>query len=45
MEIGRHRGLAANEDIRIGSNSYKKVKTFTYLGYLVTNQYFNLDEI
>ena len=34
MEIGRHRGMAANEHIRIGSNSYEKVKTFKYLGSL-----------
>ena len=26
MEIGRHRGKIANEHIRIGSNSYEKVK-------------------
>ena len=28
MEIGRHRGMIANEHIKIGSNSYEKVKTF-----------------
>ena len=32
MEIGRHRGMIANEHIRIGSDSYEKVKTFKYLG-------------
>ena len=32
MEIGRHRGVIANEHIKIGSNSYEKVKTFIYLG-------------
>ena len=32
MEIGRHRGMMANERIWIGSNSYEKVKTFKYLG-------------
>ena len=37
MEIGRHRGMIANEHIRIGSNSNEKVKTFKYLGSLVTN--------
>ena len=37
MEIGR-RGMIANELIRIGSNSYEKVKTFKYLGCLVTSQ-------
>ena len=38
MEIGRHRGVIANEHIRIGSNSYEKVKTLKHLGSLVTNQ-------
>ena len=38
MEIGRHRGMTANAHIKIGSNSYKKVKTFKYLGSLLTNQ-------
>ena len=38
MEIGRHRGMIANEHIKIGSNSYEKVKTFKYLGSLLTNQ-------
>ena len=37
-EIGRHRGMIANVHIRIGSNSYEKVKTFKYLVSLVTNQ-------
>ena len=37
MEIGRHRCVIANEPMRIGSNSYEKVKTFKYLGPLVTN--------
>ena len=32
MEIRRHRGMIVNEHIRIGSNSYEKVKTFKYLG-------------
>ena len=32
MEIGRRRGVIANEHIKIGSNSYEKVKTFKYLG-------------
>jgi hypothetical protein len=35
-EIGRRRGMIANEHIRIDSNSYEKVKTFKYLGSLVT---------
>ena len=38
MEIGRHRGMIANALIKIGSNSYEKVKSFTYLGFLLTNQ-------
>jgi hypothetical protein len=37
MEIGRHRGMTSNKNIRIGSNSYEKVKTFKYLGSLLTN--------
>ena len=28
MEIGRHGGKIANQHIKIGSSSYKKVKTF-----------------
>ena len=38
METGRHRGMIGNEYIKIGSNSYEKVKTFKYLGSLLTNQ-------
>ena len=38
MEIGRHQGMIANAHIKIGSNSYEKVKTFKYLGSLLTNQ-------
>ena len=38
MEIGRHRGIIANDHNRIGSNSYEKGKTYKYLGSLVTNQ-------
>ena len=38
MEIRRHRGMIANARIKIGSNSYEKVKTFKYLGSLLTNQ-------
>ena len=26
MEIGRHRGMIANEHIKIGSNSYERVQ-------------------
>ena len=36
IEIGRHRGMIANAHIKIGSNSYEKVKTFKYLGSLLT---------
>ena len=45
MEIGRHRGMIANEHIRIGNNSYAKVKTFKYLGFLVENQISVRDEM
>ena len=38
MEIGRHRGMIPKEHINIGSNSHEKVKTFKYLGFLLTNQ-------
>ena len=38
MEIGRHRGMIENEHVKIGSNSYKKVKTFKYLGSLLIHQ-------
>ena len=37
MKRGRHRGLKANEHIRIGSDSYEKMKTFKYLGSLLKN--------
>ena len=37
MEVARHRGLMANEHIRISGNSYEKVKTFKYLGSVLTN--------
>ena len=30
MEIGRHRGVKANEHIKIGSDSYEKLETFKY---------------
>ena len=45
MEIGCHRGKVANEHIKIDSNSYEKVKTFIYLGSLVTNQILFRNEI
>ena len=34
LEIGRHRGMIANAHIKLGNNSYEKVKTFKYLGSL-----------
>ena len=37
MEIGRHRGIVANERITIGSSSYEKEKSFKYLGSLLSN--------
>ena len=30
--------MIVSEPMRIGSNSYEKVKTFKYLGCLVTNE-------
>ena len=45
MEIVRHRDMTANENIRIGNNSYEKVKNFKYSGSLVTNQNSIQDEI
>ena len=38
MEIGRHRGMESNDHIKIGNNSYEKVKIFKYLGSLFINQ-------
>ena len=45
MEIGCRWGKIANEHIRIGSHSYEKVKTFKYLGSLVTNKNFVQEDI
>ena len=45
MEIGRQRGMIANEHIRIGSHSYEKMKTFKYLGSLVANQNYIQKEV
>ena len=45
MEIGRHRGMIANAHIKIGSNSYEKVKIFKYLGSLFTNQNYIQEKI
>ena len=38
IEIGCHLCLIAYEDIRLGSNSHAKAKTFKNLDYLVTRQ-------
>ena len=45
MEIGRLRGMIANAHIKIGSNSYEKMKTFKYLGSLLRNQNSSQEEI
>ena len=37
--------LIANEHIKIGSNSYEKVKTFKYLGSLLTNKNYIEEEL
>ena len=34
----RHRGMITNVHIKIGSNHYEKLKTFKYLGSLLTDQ-------
>ena len=38
MEVGRHQGLMANQHIAVGSHSYEQVKTFKYLGSLLTSK-------
>ena len=38
MEIECRQGMIANEHIRIGSNSYEKVKSFKHLGFLLKRQ-------
>ena len=45
MEIGCHQGMIANTHIKIGSNSYEKLKTLKYLGSLLRNQNFIQEEI
>ena len=45
MEIGRYRGIIANEHIKIGSNSYEVVITFKYLRSLITNKNYIQEEI
>jgi hypothetical protein len=37
--------MVANAHIKIGSNSYEKVKTFKYLGYSLTNQNYIQEEV
>ena len=41
MEMEGHRGMIANEHIRIGSSFYEKVKIFKYLGSLVKKSKFH----
>ena len=38
METGLHRGRMLNENITVGSNLYEKVKTYKFLGCLLTKQ-------
>ena len=45
MEIGRHRVMIANANIKIGSNSNEKMKTFKCLGSVLTNQNYIQEEI
>ena len=45
MEVRRHRGMMVNKHITVDSNSYQKVKTFKYLGSVLTYQNFILKEI
>ena len=45
MELRHHLGMMANEHIKIGTNSYEKVKSFKYLGSLLTNQNYKHEEI
>ena len=40
-----NRGMIANAHIKIDSNSYEKVKTFKYLGFLLTNQNYIHEEV
>ena len=39
------RGVIANEHIKIGNNSYERVKTFKYLGSSLTNYNYIQEEI
>jgi hypothetical protein len=38
MEIGRRPGVMVNDQTAVGRNSYEKVKSFKYLGSLLTNE-------
>ena len=38
VKVGRHQGMLGDDHIRIDTNSYEKVKTFKYLGSLLTKQ-------
>ena len=45
MELGCNRGMIVNEHIKIDSISFEEVKTFKYLGSLLTNQNYIHKEI
>jgi hypothetical protein len=45
MEVRSHCSIMANEHITIGNTSYKKMKTFTKVGSLFTNQNSSHDKI
>ena len=38
VEVGCHPGVMTNENINTGTNTYEKLKTFKYLGSLLTNE-------
>ena len=38
MEVGRPRGMMANEHIVLDSNAYEKVEILKCSGFLLTNQ-------
>ena len=40
MEVERHRGMIANKYITVGCDLYEKVKSFKYLGSLLTKSKF-----
>jgi len=41
MEIGRHRGWIANAHIKIGSNSYEKVKKITHWIFIDKSKFYS----